>query len=284
MILTFINLAMFDGEGGTATAAPAQAGNEVSAAVALGQSNGVQETGNPANVAGEETFADLIGKDGKYRAEFQARVNRIVNDRLAKANKAAEAAQPVLDLLVQKYGTEDLAKIADEIGKDEDFWQSAADDAGMTVAQYRDFQMLKAKEQRLNAQVQAMVQQRATDAKLAEWRAEAEALQTKYPGLDLDAESQNPTFARMLAAGASVENAYQMLHHDELVNNAIEYAMGQAQKNIADTVRANGMRPAENGVAGSTSPVSVDLSNMSKQQRQELFSYQRKTGAKVRLF
>lgn len=297
MILKQINLAMFDGEGGptgAGAAAPAptstgrsMAGTEISASQVLGGA-AVQETTAPESKAQpltrEEQFAQMIGKDGEYGDLYRQRVQRAVSDRMARASKAAEAVQPVLDLLHQRYGTDDPAKIAEELGKDNDFWQSAADRAGMDVDDFRNLQQIKAREQRLRQQVEQMTQQRAQEQLEAQWRAQGEEMKAKYPGFDIDREAQNPTFARMITAGASVENAYKALHHDELVQHAIDYAMGRAQKSVADTVRKNGMRPAENGVSSSSAPITIDVASMSREQRNSLFSKQKKSGAKINLF
>lgn len=289
MILKHINLAMFDGEGGGDGAAPSgrsSAGGEISAAQVLGAAPAQAPAGQaeaPAPTR-EEQFAKLIGKDGEYGDLYRQRVQKAVSDRMARANRAAEAVQPVMDLLRQRYATDDPAKIAEELGKDNDFWQSAADRAGMDVDDFRNMQQIKAREQRLRAQVEQMTQQRAQEQLEAQWRAQGDELKAKYPGFDIDRECQNPTFARMLTAGATVENAYQALHHDELVQHAIDYAMGRAQKSVADTVRANGMRPAENGASSSSAPITIDIASMSREQRNSLFSRQKKTGAKINLF
>lgn len=291
-----LNLAMFDGEGesGMATADTtnrAEPGREVSVSQVLGETGAksepvVEETQKveEPQLSREEQFAKMIGKGGEFRDLYNARMQKAVSDRMAKATREAEAVQPVLDLLHQRFGTNDPVKLAEELNRDDAFWQNAADEAGMDVADYRNMQQLKASEARMQEQIRMMTQQRATEAKLAEWQAEAAALQSKYPDIDLEAESANPAFARMLAAGASVENAYQMVHHDELVQKAIDYAMGAAQKSVADTVRANGMRPVETAVGGATAPVSMDLSNMPANKMNELFSYiKNNPGAKIKL-
>lgn len=290
-MLQTLNLRMFDGEGGSAagTAGAAAAGNtagEVSMASVLGGGAGADQTAQaqPVEETREQKFARLIGKDGEYRDLYDARVKRAVTDRMRAATAREQAVQPILDTLAQAYGTDDLAELQAKLQNANELWEAGADAEGLTVEQYRQMQQLRMQQQRIERERADAQRQAAMQQQIAQWQAEAQDLQAVYPGFDLEIEMGNPTFQRMVSAGASVRNAYEVLHLDEIKANTAAYTAAQTQRRVADNIRARGARPAENGAKGGSGAVTRDLSRATREDRVRLFDYVKKNpGAKIRL-
>lgn len=291
-MLHILNLRMFDGEGGSAagTAGVAAAGSntagEVSMASVLGGGAGADQTAQaqPVEETREQKFARLIGKDGEYRDLYDARVKRAVTDRMRAATAREQAVQPILDTLAQAYGTDDLAELQAKLQNANELWEAGADAEGLTVEQYRQMQQLRMQQQRFDRERAEAQRQAAMQQQIAQWQAEAQEMQGIYPGFDLEAEMANPTFQRMVSAGASVRNAYEVLHLDEIKANTAAYTAAQTQRRVADNIRARGARPAENGAKGGSGAVTRDLSRATREDRVRLFDYVKKNpGAKIRL-
>jgi hypothetical protein len=108
----------------------------------------------------------------------------------------------------------------------------------------------------------------AFEQKFAGWNAEAAALATQYPNLNLAEEFENTQFIRLLESGVGVKAAYQAIHFDELMGGALQYTAQQAQKAVLDGVKANGLRPNENGAKGSHGAnQKIDVSKLTKEDR-----------------
>ena len=187
-----------------------------------------------------------------------------------------ESMQPIMEALATRYGETDHAKLMEAINKDESFYQSAADEAGMTVDQYKEREELKRKAAAYD-QLKAN-QQRAEAERRAysEWNQQSEALRQIYPGFDFRAECSNPKtgerFIRLLGQGVDVRTAYQALHQDEIMSGAIQTAAQLSQQRTLEEIRANGMRPTENGAGGSaaTKLAKFDVNKSTKAEREDL--------------
>ncbi len=75
--------------------------------------------------------------------------------------------------------------------------------------------------------------------------ADADRTKECYPSFDLEAECRDPGFLRLVRAGVGVKEAYEAIHHEEIVKGAMQYA--------ADAVweaarKGTARHPAENGV------------------------------------
>ena len=77
-----------------------------------------------------------------------------------------EQLDPLVEMLATRYGVEDKepGKIMQALEADDAYWEEAADEAGMTVEQYRHMQRLE----RENARFQAQMQQQAAEKKARE--------------------------------------------------------------------------------------------------------------------
>lgn len=232
----------------------------------------------------KQEFLDLV--NGKYKDIYTQETQRIINDRFKKG-KAVEqqlnAQKPIIDALMQHYGIEDgdLTKLRASFDGDEAMngmlFSKAAEQAGMSVEQYRKYLRVQQENTALKQQEEARRNRQRADETYNEWLRQATELTGtkenpgKYPDFNLAAEVKNPRFLSMLRAGVPMQHAYEVTHlNDILASNAASTAR-EAEKRVMDNVRANGMRPSENGTTSQPAvTVKSDPSKFTKADRAEI--------------
>ncbi len=94
-----------------------------------------------------------------------------------------------------------------------------------------------------------------------------------YPGFELKAELENQEFMAMLQAGVPIRRAYEAIHHRELVQAAMAYAM-----------RCGGSQcPAENGLGSQASAAAPGSMASSTRQQRDAIRSRVSRGETVRL-
>lgn len=277
-----ISLRLFDGEGGDgATAAAAQgetkassdttqrsksgalsevkygkqpqaeAQTEVQSAAETEKVKDVESTSD-ALEAKKKAFRELI--NGEYKDLYTQETQRMIDRRFKEAReteKRMQAYQPVLDTLMERYGIEDgdAGRLLEAVDSDHAYWSEAAEEAGMSEDQYKEFRRLKRENAGLLREQQHRQQEAQVKAQSEKWYMEAQAMKSNptYQNFNLMQELQNDEFVSLLRAGTPMEHAYKVLHFDELVGNAVQAATASTEKKVADSVRAKGSRPSENG-------------------------------------
>lgn len=235
---------------------------------------GTIQTGADPAADREKRFRELI--TGEYKDLYTQETQRMIDRRFAKAKEAEQRlanAQPVLDLLAQRYNITDgdAEKLAKALEDDDAYWTEAAEEAGMSVNQYKAMQRLERENKALiDAQRRRESEQKA-NAQLDQWSRESEALKTKFPAFNLQQEAQNPQFVAMLRANVPMEHAYKVMHMDELMNATVQQAAVVTEQRVVNSIRAKGQRPAEAGL-GANSGVIVknDVSKLNRQDRAEI--------------
>lgn len=102
--------------------------------------------------------------------------------------------------------------------------------------------------------------------RLDKWRAEGEAVKEMYPEFDLAEEMKNRDFFSLCYKGIGLADAYLIVHKDEIVRSAMEYAASELMKSGA--MRAGGKRMREGML--SVSDVPDNSKKLSKSERKEL--------------
>lgn len=288
-VTDFIQLFAEGGDGGTGggaatgqiESAPAQpnetAGNEDSLAHVR---YGKQED---APVAGEQStdrsaeFRQLI--KGDYKEAFEQEIKGIMGRRLkgtedivAKYNKLAEN----FDLLAARYGLDANApdfvdKLVGEQANDEGFYEDAALEQGLTVAQLKEQRRILRENAQLKAQIQERENQKAGEAVLAKWQKEAEELKAVYQDFDLARELQNEQFRTLLGSNIPIRTAFEVVHRDEILPAAMQYSAKQAEKKVSASVLANKNRPQEGALGGqSAATYKSDVSQLTDADMREI--------------
>ena len=121
-------------------------------------------------------FKDLHAK--REQELFNRRFKEFKGDR-----EALDAQNPIIDTLKQKYGVDSADDLQRAIEADDSFWEQAAEDAGMSVQQYREFQSIQRENAAFKAQQEAAQSQAQADQQVQQWYTEAQALK-QQPGFE----------------------------------------------------------------------------------------------------
>lgn len=269
-----LNLKMFDGAGGASSGTGDGTGTATSGANE-GTSSGANNSkdlskvvyGKQPTVAentSSDTQDDAQSRYNEYRngegkdfinKEIENAVKRRFKDH-SELKKSNGKMQSVMNAVAMKYGIDptDTDGILKAVAEDESYYETAADEAGMSVEQYKKMKQLEAENEQLQAIRQEEDRRKEFDAKYAEWSMQADFARNDYPNLDLNTEMQNKDFFGLLTRGIDVKTAYQVIHQDEIVQSAISTATQRTaqavQQQTVNNIRSKGLRPDES--AGSS--------------------------------
>ena len=294
---------MFDGAGGASSGTGDGTGTATSGAnkgTSSGANNSKFVYGKQPTVAentSSDTQDDAQSRYNEYRngegkdfinKEIENAVKRRFKDH-SELKKSNGKMQSVMNAVAMKYGIDptDTDGILKAVAEDESYYETAADEAGMSVEQYKKMKQLEAE----NAQLQAIRQEedrrKEFDAKYAEWSMQADFARNEYPNLDLNTEMQNKDFFGLLTRGIDVKTAYQVIHQDDIVQSAISTATQRTaqavQQQTVNNIRSKGLRPDES--AGSSQAgftFKADPHKWTKADREEI-AKRVASGEKIRL-
>jgi len=226
-----------------------------------------QNTADPQDRAAK--FRELIR--GEYKDLYTKETQRMIDSRFRETKqleKYRSDVSPLIDMLNTRYGTSDIAALMQAVQSDNAIWEAVADSKGMTVEQYMTQQKLESENANFRRMMADRQRERRARATYNQWLAEADELKEEYPDFNLTTESENPEFVALLQRGIPVKLAYEVLHMDDIKRGAA----AAAQQAVAASVRANGLRPAENGASAQTGIVTgkINPAEMTKEQRREL--------------
>lgn len=219
-------------------------------------------------------YQELI--NGEFKDFYSEDTQNIINRRFKETKGLEERlgkSQPILDLLMDRYGigdgdTEKLRKAIDE---DNAHWVRAAKEAGMSVEQYKRLQKFWDENRELLDERRQRQVREKVDGQLRQWYGEEKELQKRYPGFDLAVEVREPRFLALLKSGIPVRHAYEVIHMEEIKAQVAETAAKNMEKHVVAGIRAKGVRPAENGTtAQSGFTVKGDVSKLTKKDRAEI--------------
>lgn len=224
--------------------------------------------------ARKKAFRDLVS--GEYKDIYTEETQRIIDRRFRETKNLEQQVgryQPVIDMLMQRYkiGDGDVSKLSQAIESDDAYWSEAAEEAGMSVEQYKQFQKLQRENEALLRQQRQRAGDQRAQTQLRQWYSEAEQLKSLYPSFDLDAEVKNPQFLSLLRAHVPVQHAYEVTHMAEIKAGVAAMQAKATEKQVVDGIRAKGARPQENGTASQSAfVVKDDVSKLSKKERAEI--------------
>lgn len=244
-----------------------------------------QAEGNNTPEAKQKAFREMI--KGEFKEQFSQEAQSIINRRF-KETKGMEqslaAQQPIIDMMMHRYGIEggDMAKLREALEKDNAFWESVADQAGLTVEQYRAQQKLAIENEHLRKLEAQRKGQEQFKQQMATWMQDAERVKESYPSFDLEKEAADKNFVDLLKRGVPMLQAYQLLHMAEIEAAAAKAAAQTASAQMAANIKAKAARPTENGMSKqSAAIVKNDVHSLTKADRAEA-ARQAMRGAKIR--
>ena len=221
-------------------------------------------------------FDALIKKGGKYADVYEKKFRNALNGRMKESKEQAETMQnqqKVIEKLAQVYGVDssDFEAIEKALDSDDNFYSQAAMDAGMSVEAYKELNRAKAENAVLKQAREDQVNRERADEMYRKWIDDSKAVQKVYPNFNLEEEIKNPVFSGLLRNGFPVQNAYEAAHVQELIPQAMQAAVQNAEVKFANKVAANQSRPAENaGSRNSTATVKRDVASLSNEELDEI--------------
>lgn len=253
-----------------------------------------QSEGKEQNQSGEKkelTAAEkrrAFGKlmQGEYAAEFEEALQR-ASQATVQSIQNSPQVKALMDALGEAYGVDtaspdSLAALTEAVKngrvKNDEYYETLAQEKGVSVKTAREMDRMEGELQRAAAEKQraeqlrqaAEHQQRAAAVR-AQWEAEAQKLQQKYPAFELDEVMNNPAVKDMILRGVGLEAAYRAAYFDQLMENQTALTAKQVEQGVEARIRQRGQRPAENGThPGGAAETKVDVAHMTKAQRLEL--------------
>ena len=223
---------------------------------------------------------------GEYAAEFEEALQR-ASQATVQSIQNSPQVKALMDALGEAYGVDtaspdSLAALTEAVKngrvKNDEYYETLAQEKGVSVKTAREMDRMEGELQRAAAEKQraeqlrqaAEHQQRAAAVR-AQWEAEAQKLQQKYPAFELDEVMNNPAVKDMILRGVGLEAAYRAAYFDQLMENQTALTAKQVEQGVEARIRQRGQRPAENGThPGGAAETKVDVAHMTKAQRLEL--------------
>jgi uncharacterized protein YajQ (UPF0234 family) len=241
----------------------------------------VAEETTPAAEVTETTAEDRKAKfealiKGEYKDLYDERMQETVQKRLkgSKENEAKlNALTPVLEILAKKYGVDatNIEALNKAIEDDDSYFEEEALEKGISVEQLKEIRKMERENADLKRQMQEKQRQESAAQQYTQWMQQEAEAKKVYPSLNLREEAKNPQFLRLLNSGIDVGTAYAVIHKDEIIPAAMQYAAKKVETSYANRVIANGARPAENGNSSqSAANVKSDVSTLTKADRAEV--------------
>ena len=223
---------------------------------------------------------------GEYAAEFEEALQR-ASQATVQSIQNSPQVKALMDALGEAYGVDtaspdSLAALTEAVKngrvKNDAYYETLAQEKGVSVKTAREMDRMEGELQRAAAEKQraeqlrlaAEHQQRAAAVR-AQWEAEAQKLQQKYPAFELDEVMNNPAVKDMILRGVGLEAAYRAAYFDQLMENQTALTAKQVEQGVEARIRQRGQRPAEHGThPGGAAETKVDVAHMTKAQRLEL--------------
>ena len=253
----------------TETATDSVAGSE---AQGKGNKSGVTTTSDSLE-AKRAAFKEMI--EGEYKDQYTEMFQNAFNRRFKEVKGMEDnlnAQKPIMDILMQRYNIADgdAKKLLNAVEQDNVYWESAAEEAGLTVEQYKAMKKLE----RENAELQRMRQRQQGEQQAQQqinaWYAEGEKVKEVYPTFDFKTEIADPNFRGLLKSGIKVQQAYELMHMDEIKANAARVAAQTTGQQMAAKIQTKAARPKENGTSSQSAViVKSDVHSLTRADRAE---------------
>lgn len=195
-------------------------------------------------------FRELV--NGEFRDIYQQETQRMIDRRFKETKGLQEqlaGQRSILDQLSSRYGTApgDMAALQKAMDGDTAMWEHAAEEAGMTVDQYRMVEQMRQNNARMQAQLLQMQAVQKSRAQVEQWQQEAAQLRQDYPDFDLGRFVADPQNVEYLKRGVPMRMVYEYSNRDAIMQDTASRAARQAETNVVNNIRARGARPKENG-------------------------------------
>ena len=260
------------GDGGTG----AEGATGVNATAAVSQTG---ETAAPAaeviSPEGRNAKFEALIK-GEYKDLYDAKMQDTVQKRLKSTKETVDKYNelaPTLEMLSKKYGVDaaDIKALNKAIQEDDSYYEEEALEKGITVEQLKEIRRMERENADLKRQMEEQNRRENANRLYAQWMEQEQQTKAVYPTFNLRDEMQNQKFVDLLRSNIDVRTAYEVIHKDDIIHGAMQFAVNTAEQKIANKIIAGGARPTENGTSSQgASLTKSDVSQLSKADRQDI--------------
>lgn len=235
--------------------APSEA--TIPAAGGISEGNGIVTTSDSKEERLAK-FREMI--EGEYKDEytqvFQESFTRRHRD-VQGLEQSLAAQKPIIDMLMQRHKIEDgdMRKLQTAVEEDTHYWENLAEEAGLTVEQYKAMEQLKRENAELNKMKARQIGEQRANAQLQAWYKEGEEVKKNYPSFDFKTEAKNRDFLDLLRKGLPVSQAYQLIHMDEINEATAKSAAQAAGAQMEARIKSKQSRPSENGMSSQSAAI-----------------------------
>ena len=219
-------------------------------------------------------FEELI--KGEYKDLYDQRMQDTIQKRLKGTKETVDKYNeltPTIEMLAKKYGVDasDIKALNKAIEDDDSYYEAEALEKGISVEQLKEIRKLEKENAEFKRQREEQNRKENADRVYADWMRQADSLKAVYPSFDIRAEMQNPKFIDLLRSNVDVRTAYEVIHKDDIIAGAMQFATKTAAQKLTNNIIANGSRPSENGNSSQGSVVAKsDVSQLTKADRAEI--------------
>ena len=229
-----------------------------------------------------------IMRDPEYNREMQ----QVIQRRLRGSKQAKEQLDkltPALELLAGQYGLDihgdgfDVQTLADAVTGDAKYYEGKAAELGTTVETAMRVDRMERQAEAARRQAEQGLEQQRLQQHFLHLQQQAEQMRQLFPGFDLQAELDNPVFARMTSPEINlpVQDAYYAVHRQQLQQTAMEVAAQKTAQKMSNAIAAGQRQPVENGLGQQpATQAALDYRSMTKQQREMLKQQIRQAAAR----
>lgn len=202
------------------------------------------ETANDEGTDLEAEFNELI--KGKYKEQYGKAVANKIQQRFKgsqERDNALREYEEQMKPLYSMYGVDNPTDLAKALQDNDDLYARNAEEAGMTVEQYKERLELQAEADRGRQLQEEMLREREAQEQYDRWIAEADELKEIFPNFDLEEEVNNETFLNYLEMGLPLRDAFSLVHMNEIMDGVGEDSKSRALNKI----KMRNQRPVESG-------------------------------------
>lgn len=201
-------------------------------------------------------FEKLINEQFKEQFEeiLKEKVDKHIEENNLLKTKLSQTSE-VLDMLSDRYSAGSVKELKEALKADNSLFADKADKYGMDVESYRYMRNLERENARNKAQLEKSAMEKDMAEKMKLWYAQSGAVAGEYPDFNLAQEIENPGFVNLIKNGVDMKTAYEVLHHNDILNRIRKENADEAKKEAVMELEARNNRPVENGLSSQSSAV-----------------------------
>lgn len=214
-------------------------------------------------------FERLIKEE--YKDLFTEKTQSIINKRFKKAKiseQRLEEVEPLLDVLADRYNLDsaDISSLTNAAREDDAFISRRAEELNMSREQYDLFRALENENRKLRLSNEQRDREFYANAVYSQWMEQAQQTKDEYPDFDLEVESEDENFVTLLKSGIPVKTAYEVIHRDKIISDAVN----SAKQSVLNEIKTSSMRHSDGDITGAGFVSKNDIEHLTTSQMEDI--------------